>query len=137
MRRRSRLMFALCCAIQALATAAETPLQAGQAAYARGDYARAADVLAEAVRRAPADDEAVYWLGKAYGRQAERAGWLEAVKLARKTRDALERAVKLNPDNHDAVRDLADYYDQAPGFLGGDARKAAALRARLANLPAP
>lgn len=111
--------------------------EAGRAAYARGDYAAAAQAFAAEVASAPNDDVAVYWLGKAYGRQAERAGWFEAMRLARLTRQSLERAVALNPENPEAVRDLARYYDEAPGFLGGDATRAAELRARLARLPAP
>ena len=123
-----------------MAEEAATPsrFDAGREAYERGDYAAAAEALAAAVSLAPSDDVAVYWLGKAYGRQAERAGWFEAMRLARLTRQSLERAVTLNPQNSEAVRDLARYYDEAPGFLGGDAARAAELRSRLSRLsPAP
>lgn len=110
----------------------------GREAYDRGDYATAAEAFAAAASLAPDDDVAVYWLGKAYGRQAERAGWFEAMRLARLTRQSLERAVALNPENPEAVRDLARYYDEAPGFLGGDGARAAELRSRLSKLsPAP
>lgn len=110
-------------------------IEAGRAAYDQGDFAAAAEAFAAAVALVPDDDVAVYWLGKAYGRQAERAGWFEAMRLARLTRQSLERAVALNPENPEAVRDLARYYDEAPGFLGGDAARAAELRARLSRLP--
>ena len=115
--------------------AAPSRFEVGREAYDRGDYAAAAEAFAAAVSLAPSDDVAMYWLGKAYGRQAERAGWFEAMRLARLTRQSLERAVALNPENPEAVRDLARYYDEAPGFLGGDAARAAELRLRLSRLP--
>ncbi|MEN9728702.1 MAG: hypothetical protein RL434_3068 [Pseudomonadota bacterium] len=109
-------------------------------AFGAKNYALAAGILEPLVAASPDNDRYVYWLGKAYGRQAEQAGWFEAVRLAKRTRKALEKAVTLNPRNTEALRDLAQFYDEAPGFLGGDAAKAAQLRAELATLevrPAP
>lgn len=120
--------------------AGETPearFAAARAAFEARDYTQAAGILEPLVAAAPDDDRFVYWLGKTYGRQAERAGWFEAVRLAKRTRMALEKAVALNPDNAEAVRDLAQYYEEAPGFLGGDEDKAARLRARLKSLESP
>lgn len=133
-----RALLALGCLLVWPGMADETAvsrIEAGRAAYDQGDFAAAAEAFAAAVALVPDDDVAVYWLGKAYGRQAERAGWFEAMRLARLTRQSLERAVALNPENPEAVRDLARYYDEAPGFLGGDAARAAELRARLSRLP--
>jgi tetratricopeptide (TPR) repeat protein len=104
--------------------------------YEAKNYRAATQAFKTATAAVPDNDEYVYWLGKAYGRQAEQAGWFKALKLAKLTRAALERAVALNPQNWDAVRDLAQYYTDAPGFLGGDKTKAAALRARLNAAPA-
>lgn len=115
----------------------EAVFETARTAFAAADYRRAAQLLEGLVAAAPGDDRYVHWLGKAYGRQAERAGWFEALRLAKLTRKALEKAVALNPDNRPAVEDLARYYAEAPGFLGGDADKAARLRARLQVLPAP
>ena len=116
--------------------AAATPgtsswFDAGLQAYDAGDYRNAAEAFERAAVALPANDEYAYWLGKAYGRQAEHATWFDAIRLAQLTRAALERAVALNPENWPAVADLARYYAKAPGFLGGDASKAAALRERL------
>lgn len=107
----------------------------GRAAYEGGDFGTARQLFERAAAAVPTSDEYVHWLGKACGRLAERANWLSAVKLARRTRSALERAVELNPDNYAALADLARYYADAPGFLGGDPAKAAAIRARLMALP--
>jgi hypothetical protein len=115
----------------------ETRFAAARSAFEAKDYAKAAAILEPLVAAAPDDDRYVYWLGKTWGRQAEQAGWFEAVRLAKRTRMALEKAVVLNPDNAEAVRDLAQYYAEAPGFLGGDEDKAARLRARLKLLASP
>lgn len=101
--------------------------------YDAGRYKAAVTAFERALAQSPASDEFALWLGKACGRVAERAGPLSAIKWAGRTRDALERAVALNPDNREAVSSLADYYEQAPGFLGGDSAKARELRARLAG----
>ncbi len=104
--------------------------------YEESRFEEAVAVFEKVAAVDPEDDRYAYWLGLACGRVAERAGPLSAMKWAGRTRDALERAVEINPDNRDAVSSLADYYEQAPGFLGGDAAKARELRARLAALPA-
>lgn len=105
---------------------------AGLAHYQAGNFRAAVSAFERAALLEPEDDRYALWLGKACGRMAQNAGPLAALKWAGRTRDALERAVELNPDNLDAVESLADYYAQAPGFLGGDPAKASALRARLA-----
>ncbi len=130
------LSLALLLAFGAVATAAD-PTAAftdGLRAYEHQDYAAAADAFQQATIAAPANDEYLHWLGKAYGRQAEQAGWFEAIHLATLTREAFERAVSLNPDNSAALADLAAYYAAAPAFLGGDDAKARRLRERLKRL---
>ena len=107
----------------------------GMRYYQARDYQAASHAFKAAATAAPDNGEYMHWLGKTYGRQAEQAGGFNAIKLAKLTRFALERAVALNPENRDAVRDLARYYADAPGFLGGDKGKAAALRARLKAAP--
>ncbi len=102
--------------------------------YEQGDYKGAVAAFERAAAREPENDVYAYWLGKACGRVAERAGALSALRWAGRTRDALERAVELNPDNPDAVTALAQFYEEAPRFIGGDAKKARELRAHLAVL---
>lgn len=133
---RSLLLTALCLVLTGVANADASDEAAawfsdGIRYYEVKDYQAASRAFNAAANAAPDDDEYVHWLGKAYGRQAEHAGGFTALRLAKQTRAALERAVALNPENWDAVRDLARYYADAPGFLGGDKDKAAALRARL------
>ncbi|MBI2801602.1 MAG: hypothetical protein HYX63_15250 [Gammaproteobacteria bacterium] len=130
------LSLAFLLVLSAVATAAD-PTAAftdGMRAYEHQDYAAAADAFQQAATAAPTNDEYLHWLGKAYGRQAEQAGWFEAAHLATLTREAFERAVSLNPNNTSALADLADYYAAAPAFLGGDEEKARRLRERLKRL---
>jgi len=64
------------------------------------------------------------WLGRAYGSQAQRAGKLSQIGLAKKTKAEFERASALDPENLDAREDLIQYYLQAPGMVGGSVSKA-------------
>jgi len=102
--------------------------------YEAGDFKGAVTAFERAAALEPESDVYAYWLGKACGRVAERAGALTALRWAGRTRDALERAVELNPDNPDAVQALAQFYEEAPRFIGGDAKKARELRAHLVTL---
>jgi Flp pilus assembly protein TadD len=59
------------------------------------------------------------WLGRVYGEKAGRANILSAAGLAGKTRDEFQHAVRLNPRDADALVDVAEYYLEAPGIMGG------------------
>lgn len=78
----------------------------------------------QAVALDPGDSNYHLWLGRAYGRKAEHSNFLKAPGLAKKARREFERAVELNASNVAARSDLAEYYMQAPGFLGGGKDKA-------------
>jgi tetratricopeptide (TPR) repeat protein len=103
----------------------------GQQLYESRDFAAAAAAFAEAVRLAPGISRHHHWLGKSYGRLAERSPWLKALDYARKTCASLEQAVALDEYNVEAMRDLLKYYEQAPAILGGSSDRAQALRSRL------
>lgn len=64
------------------------------------------------------------WLGRIYGEKADRAGFLSAAGLGKKSRAAFERAVELEPRNWEARKDLAEFYFSAPGIVGGGKDKA-------------
>lgn len=64
------------------------------------------------------------WLGRAAGRKAENSNPFTAWALARRVRMEFERAVALDGNNLSARSDLSEYYIEAPGFLGGDKKKA-------------
>ncbi len=80
------------------------------------------------------------WLGRAYGEKADHISALNiigAYRLARKTRNEFERAVALQPDNVPALSDVAEFYFEAPGWLGGGIDKAEAVAEKLATLSPP
>src|SRR5579859_1708599 len=64
------------------------------------------------------------WLGRIYGEKADRAGFLSAAGLAKKVRTSFERAVELDPKSWEARSDLAEFYVEAPGIVGGGKDKA-------------
>ncbi len=67
----------------------------------------------------PSNGSYFLWLGRTYGEKAGEANFMSAISLAKKARQAFERAVQLEPDNLHARSDLTEFYIDAPGFLGG------------------
>lgn len=106
---------------------------AGVALFDAGRFEDSVRKLQAAVELAP--DNSVYHnaLGRAYGRTAQHVNWFSAVSLAVKTRKEFETAVRLDPDNVDALEDLMQYYRQAPAILGGSTEKADAIERTLEN----
>jgi len=78
----------------------------------------------KATALAPANGLYHLWLGRVCGEKASRAGFLSAAGLAKKVRSEFERAVALSPDNWEARTDLAEFYLEAPGIVGGGKDKA-------------
>ena len=65
------------------------------------------------------------WLGRVYGEKAGRAGIsFSSLGLAKKVRTSFERAVDLDPKSWEARSDLAQFYVEAPGIVGGGKDKA-------------
>jgi Tfp pilus assembly protein PilF len=98
---------------------------------ARAYYAE--DKTDEAIREAEKAVEmqpnnALYhlWLGRAYGQKAEKVNVFRQAGLAGKVRDQFQKAVELDGNNTDARSDLAEYYVDAPGMMGGGVDKAKA-----------
>ncbi len=96
------------------------------------DYKRAIECFEKAASLAPANSDFELWLGRAWGRRAESSNWLAAGVYASRARQYFERAVALDPHNHEASNDLFDFYLNAPGFLGGGIDKAEAIARSIA-----
>jgi tetratricopeptide (TPR) repeat protein len=79
-----------------------------------------------ALKLQPNSSELHSWMGRAYGEKADSVGIFGAATLARKTKSEFEKAVQLNPSASQARLDLAEYYIEAPGFMGGGMDKARA-----------
>jgi len=88
------------------------------------DVDAAVEWFERAVRMNPKSSVYYDWLGRAYGTQAQHANRFRQPFLARKTKNAWETALALDPDNLDVRDDLIIFYSRVPGFLGGNKEKA-------------
>ena len=112
----------------------DDPVNAGIAAYETGDYKEAVKNFKRAIQSAPDTSFLHHWLGKCYGRIAENVNWFKAMSYAKKTLKQFRKAVDLDVNNREALRDLVDYLETAPVFLGGNKREAKHLRQQLEQL---
>ncbi|MGD0790273.1 MAG: tetratricopeptide repeat protein [Terriglobales bacterium] len=95
-----------------------------RAYFALEDWDRAESSCRKAASLDPDNSRFHLWLGRVYGEKADRANFLTAPILAEKVRGEFERAVQLNPKDVDARLDLAEFYLEAPGIVGGGEQKA-------------
>jgi tetratricopeptide (TPR) repeat protein len=90
------------------------------------DWDRGISACERATRLDPNNSAYFMWLGRVYGEKADRSSFLSAAGLVRKVRSSFERAVELDPKNWEARTDLAEFYLEAPGIVGGGKDKARA-----------
>jgi tetratricopeptide (TPR) repeat protein len=105
-----------------------------RAYFSLGEWDRGISACEKAVSLAPQDSQYHLWLGRAYGEKADKSGVFAAARLAGKVRNEFEAAVNLNPNNVDARSDLAEFYLEAPGIVGGGSDKAVQQANSLAKL---
>jgi tetratricopeptide (TPR) repeat protein len=99
----------------------------GRCFYELRDYNRAISSLERADALEPDRSEYHDWLGKAYGRKAQesnRFAPFSSLSLAHKARREFEAAVRVDPQNLEAQRDLIRYLMNAPGIVGGSGEAA-------------
>jgi tetratricopeptide (TPR) repeat protein len=102
--------------------------------FALRDWDRGIKACEKATSLEPNNSLYHLWLGRAYGEKADGAHFLSAASLAGKVRDHFETAVRLNPDSIPARTDLAEFYLEAPGIVGGGRDKAEAQAQALDKL---
>jgi Flp pilus assembly protein TadD len=95
-----------------------------RAYFALEDWDRAESSCRKAASLDPGNSRFHLWLGRVYGEKADRENFLAAASLAGKVRGEFERAVQLNPKDVEARLDLAEFYLEAPGIVGGGEQKA-------------
>lgn len=105
---------------------AEALIYLGRIAFEQNRLDDAVQYFERATVAAPQSSAAYHWLGRANGIKARDLGIPLGVGPARRTRKALEKAVQLDPNNLEARVELATYYRQAPGIVGGSNRAALA-----------
>jgi tetratricopeptide (TPR) repeat protein len=105
-----------------------------RAYYAVEDWDRAVSNCEKAAKLSPDNSEYHLWLGRAYGEKADHVNPFSAASLAGKLRREFERAVELAPNSIDARSDLAEFYIDAPGIVGGGLDKARSQAQALAPL---
>jgi len=92
--------------------------------YSTGRWDQAVAAGEKAVALDPNNSAYHMWLGRMYGEKADHSSFVTAAGLAKKIRLEFERAVQLDSSNVDARSDLAEFYLEAPGFMGGGKDKA-------------
>jgi len=117
-----------------LPTDAESANLLCRAYLAIDDLNRAEALCKKAITLQPDNSEYHRWLGHVYGEKADRANFFSAAGLAGKTRQEFERAAQLDPSSVEAHTDLAEFYYEAPGIVGGGQDKARAQAKILASL---
>jgi tetratricopeptide (TPR) repeat protein len=95
----------------------------GRGFYELHDYDNAISALEKAVALAPKNSAYHDWLGRAYGDKADRE---HSFFVAKKVKAEFETAVKLDPSNIEARRDLEEYCISAPWIVGGNKDEAQA-----------
>jgi tetratricopeptide (TPR) repeat protein len=105
--------------------------QKGRARFEICEFKDAARDFTRALRYQPEDASLYHWLGKSYARMAEISSPLHASRDARNARVNLERAVDLDPRNHEYLRELFDFYLVSPEWFSGGLGKAANLVERI------
>ena len=95
-----------------------------RAYFSLGQWDRGIADCEKAVSLAPDNSQFHLWLGRIYGEKADKSGFMTAAGLAHKVRSEFEAAVHLNPNSVDARSDLAEFYLEAPGIVGGGRDKA-------------
>lgn len=105
-----------------------------RAFFTLGEWDQGIASCQKAVALNPTNSRYHLWLGRVYGEKADKSGFLTAAGLAKKVKSEFELAVKLNPKNIDARTDLAEFYLEAPGVIGGGRDKAEAEAQSLAGI---
>lgn len=105
-----------------------------RAYFSLGQWDRAISACEKAISFDQNSAEFHLWLGRAYGEKADKASFVSAAGLAKKSRAEFEKSVGLDPFSVDAHTDLAEFYLEAPGIVGGGKDKARAQAELLKKL---
>src|SRR5262249_10047731 len=95
-----------------------------RAHFTLGQWDRGIPACEKAVALAPDNGQYHLWLGRMYCGKADKGSIFTGMALVGKVRNEFETAVRLDPNNAEARCDLAEFYMEAPGIVGGGKDKA-------------
>lgn len=96
----------------------------GRLAFSDSSYDVAAGWFEQAVAIDTRNPQLLYWLGRAYGRDARKANPFRAPGLAKAARDQFIKALAIDPRHAESREALVIFYRDAPGMVGGSMEKA-------------
>lgn len=96
---------------------AEVHFWLARTSYETKDFDNAATEAERATQIDPKNSDYHLWLARSYGEQADRE---HSFSLARKVKKEFEEAVRLDPKNLQARRDLEEFDMEAPWIVGGN-----------------
>ena len=120
-----------------------SPAKAGEAEYQYryaqalsgvGDNRQALKAIKKAIKIAPHHGAYYRTEGEIYGALAQKADIFSAMGLAKQVLHSFRSAVRLDPDDPRSLADLASYYINAPGIVGGNVRKARQIIRKLTKI---
>lgn len=91
---------------------------------AKGERRQAKQLAELAAKLGPGVADAWYWKGATIFENISEAALIDKAGMAGDARDALLKAIELDPDHLDARAAVAQFYTEAPGLAGGSLRKA-------------
>ncbi|HSN68905.1 MAG TPA: tetratricopeptide repeat protein, partial [Thermoanaerobaculia bacterium] len=103
---------------------AEATFYLGRIEYVLDQSEKAAKLFEKAAELDPKNARYRFWAGRMYGDMAQHANPIRAASLAKKVQHAFEEAVRLDPKYLDPRIGLVDFYQMAPGIMGGSEQKA-------------
>jgi hypothetical protein len=109
---------------------------ASQIHAAFGDRVSPPALAEKAVRLDPGVARYHRQFAEVQGLIAQHAGIFQQIGIGRRFRKEIDEALRLDPRDAQAMRDLIEYYLVAPGIVGGDVKKAEAVAQRIAAIDA-
>ena len=105
-----------------------------QSLLGAGRNRQALGAIKKAVSLEPRNGSYYRLMGQVYGALAQNANIFHAMGLAKDVLSSFRTAVKLAPHDPKSLKDLATYYIDAPGIVGGSLRKAHKIEHTLKNI---
>lgn len=108
-----------------------------RAYYAEERWDEAVHAAERSIALQPDNSNYHMWLARADGLKAEHSNFFTAARMVGRIKREFERAVELDGSNVEARSNLAEFYIEAPGFLGGSTDNARIQAQAIASLNPP